>query len=99
MKTFGEDDLTAGLCAAPQRTSQSFREDTSKTKRRSESIQGSKNASVRHSSHSLSHKGERPKEPLVRSEGSDEVEDERTRNRRTKRRFGKEINPKSYQTG
>lgn len=97
MTTFESDDLTQGLCAAPQRTSQSFHEDSSRTKRRSQSLRHSQGA--RHSSHSLSARDERPNVVVVRSDGSDELEDEKTRNRRSKRRFGKEINPKSYQTG
>ena len=54
-------------------------------------------ADVRKSSGTLPANQDRP--TFIMSEGSEELEDENTRNRRSKRRFGKEINPSSYQTG
>ena len=51
----------------------------------------------RKSSGTMPVKTERP--TVIMSEGSEELEDEKIRNRRSKRRFGIEINPKSYQTG
>ena len=53
---------------------------------------------ARQASGTLPAKEARPATFII-SEGSEELEDERTRNRRSKRRFGKEINPRSYQTG
>ena len=74
------------------------------TKRKSQSLYGKENreSSIkvtggRASSGTLPAKQDRP--TFIISEGSEELEDERTRNRRSKRRFGKEINPRSYQTG
>ena len=56
------------------------------------------NKSARESSKSMPKKAKRPTIRIA-SEGSEEMEDEKKRNRRSVRRFGKEINPRSYQTG